>query len=219
MKVSVASTFMKSLDTLKSHESWLYKTYSFFHWDLWAFLSNVWKFRKELYEHRWWDYHFTLQMLYRSISIMEKGMHNGYEVRESRDKKILKMQRLLELLDNNINDMYIELAEKELGYELVFNEMKFEEINETDEANGKLYQLIDTDTESEKQLNHAIYKKSREIEESQWSEIWDILKGQSSEELSGQPLDLVQEKNTKSDNSKKDWNDIFNGTGLRGWWD
>ena len=30
MKVSVASTFMKSLDTLKSHESWLYKTYSFF---------------------------------------------------------------------------------------------------------------------------------------------------------------------------------------------
>lgn len=218
MKVSIGDTFIKSLDVIKSHESWLYKTYSFFRWDLWAFLSNVWVFRKELYQHRWWDYHFTLQMLYRSISIMEKGMHNGLEIRISRDKKILKMQRLLELLDNNIKDNYIELAEKELGYELVHNEIVFEEINETDDTDQKLYQLVDTDTESEKKLNNAIYNRVIEIEEEQWLEIWKILKGQSKEEFD-QPLDTMQKKSTKSSNSKKDWYEVFDGTGLRGWWD
>lgn len=219
MKLSIGDTFIKSLDAVKSHESWLYKTYSFFRWDLWAFLSNVWMFRKELYEHRWWDYHFTLQMLHRSISIMEKGMHGGLEVHASRDKKILKMQRLLELLDNNIKDSYIELAEKELGYELVYNEIIFEEINKTNKTDQKLYQLVNTDTEWEKQLNNAIYDRSREIEEAQWKEIWKILEGQSNKELSGQVLDSIQEKSTESANSKKDWNDIFDGTGLRGWWD
>jgi hypothetical protein len=218
MKVQFADTFTKSLKRMINHQSWWYKTYSFLRWDIWHFFSNVWKFRKELYEHRWWDYHFTLQMLYRSIAIMEKGMHAGLEIRESRDKKIQKMQRLMELLDNKINDKYIEIAEKELGYEMIMKEWKFEEIDRTDSNGEKLYQMIDTETDEERELNRKIIDKTSEIEEMQWNEIWEILKGKNFGDGSNKLMDVMQEKST-IDTNEHDWNDWFDGTGLRGWWD
>lgn len=218
MKVNITDTFTKSLKKLINHQSWWYKIYSFFRWDLWAFLSNIWKFRKELWEFRWWDYHFTLQMMRRSFAIMEKGMHNGLEVRESRDKKIKQMQRLIELLDNNIEDRYIELAEKELGYKLICRDFEFEEIDKTDTSDRKLYQLVDDETEEEKKLNKTIFDKIREIEEAQWKEIWKILEGQDIGDYSNQALILIQENEVKP-KKEKDWDSWFDGTGLRGWWD
>jgi hypothetical protein len=218
MKINITDTFTNSLKKLAMHESWWYKTYSFLRWDVWYFLSNIWKFRKELYEHRWWDYHFTLQMLYRSIAIMEKGMHDGLEIRESRDKKIQKMQRLMELLDNKINDKCIEIAEKELGYEMIMREWKFEEIDRTDSNGEKLYQMIDTETDEERELNRKILDKTSEIEEMQWNEIWEILKGKNFGDGSNKLMDVMQEKST-IDTNEHDWNDWFDGTGLRGWWD
>jgi hypothetical protein len=215
MNVNITDTFTKSLNRIAMYESWWYKTYSFFRRDLWYFFSNIWKFRKELYEHRWWDYRFTLEMLYRSIAIMEQGMHDGIEIRETREKKIQKMQRLLYLLDNKINDKYTEIAEKELGYEMEFGRWNFEEIEKTSEDGEKLYKLIDDETPEQRERNGKIIARSREIEESEWSEIWQILKGQDSEEFKNL-LDTVQIKSGKAD---KDWNDWFDGTGLRGWWD
>ena len=190
-----------------------YKVYSFFRWDLWHFFGNIWKFRRELWNHNWWDYHFTLEMLYRSISIMEKGMHDGLEIPETRYKKIQKMQRLLELLDNQINDRYIELAEKELGYEMIMKGFEFKEVDKTDSNGEPLYELIGNETEEEAELNRKIFDKCREIEETQWKEIWEILKGQEHTEY----INMVQHKSTEV--SQKDWNDWFDGTGLRGWWD
>jgi hypothetical protein len=213
MKINITDTFSKSLSKLSMHQTWWYKTYSFIRWDVWHFFSNVWKFRKELYEHRWWDYRFTLQMLYRSITIMEKGMHAGLEVRESREKKIQKMQRLLVLLDNKINDTYIELAEKELGYEMISKGFEFEEVEETNSNGKKLYRLADNETEEEKELNRKIFDRARELEKYQWDETWEILKGQDNTEY----IDMIQQKDTTG--KQKDWNDWFDGSGLRGWWD
>lgn len=190
-----------------------YKVYSFFAHDLWHFLSNIWRFRRELWNHSWWDYRFTLEMMYRSISIMEKGMHNGLEIPETRYKKIQKMQRLLELLDNQMNDKYIELAEKELGYEMVMKGFEFEEIDKTDSNGEKLYQLVDNETDEEKELNQKIFHKSRELEEEQWKEIWEILKGQEHTEY----VNMVQQKDITD--KETHWNDWFDGSGLRGWWD
>lgn len=191
--------------------------YEFFRYDIWYFIANVWKFRKELWEHRWWDYTFTLQMLYRSISIMEKEMHNGLEIRETRDKKIQKMQRLLQLLDNKINDRYIEIAEKELGYEMILNGFNFEEIDETDSNGEKLYRMVDNETDEEKELNTRLIDRSREIEESEWSEIWQIMKGQDISNYFHDEIDVTPEDSNKP--TKKNYNDWFDGTGLRGWWD
>lgn len=189
----------------------------FFRYDIWRFLANIWRFRKELYNHAWWDYHFTLQMLYRSISIMEKGMHNGLEIRETRDKKIQKMQRLLYLLDNKINDKYIDIAEDDLGSKLILHEWEFKEIDKLDSNGEPLYELIDKDTPEEKEINKKIFDKAREIEEQEWAEIWEILKGKNYDDGSEQLLDIMQDKSP--DSVEKDYDDWFDGTGLRSWWD
>lgn len=200
------------------NSNWFKSIYYFFI-DFSIFISNIWKFRRELWEHRWWDYTFPLQMLYRSVSIMERGMHNGLEVEETRNKKIQKMQRLLELLDNKINDRYIELAERDLGYEMILKPFEFEEIDNVDENGEKLYRMVDVETDEEKKLNQKIFDRSREIEETQWKEIWRILEGQDIGDYNNQMLDILQNKKVNSTNRKSEWNDWFDGTGLRGWWD
>ena len=213
------ANFSTTLNNIVSRESLLYKTYSFFRWDLWYFFSNIWKFRKELYNHRWWDYTFTLQMLHRSISIMEKGMHGGLEVKESRDKKIQKMQRVIELLKNTIDDNSIELAEKELGYELVMRDFLFNEIDKTDSNGEKLYELADLDTDDEKAANKKLFERARAIEEAQWSEIWEILKGQDIKDYSNTISQIKQETPTDGSEDYDHYNNWFDGTGLKGWWD
>ena len=76
-----------------------YKIWEFFRRGLPTFFKNIWKFRKELYSHDWWDYTFTLEILYRSLVIMEEGMSKkGMEVAETRNVKLKQIRRAIELL-------------------------------------------------------------------------------------------------------------------------
>lgn len=203
MKVGFGDSFTKSLKRLIMHQTWWYKTYDAISYDIPNFIKNIWRFRKELYNHRWWDYRFTLEMLYRSISIMEKDMSTkGLEVRESRDPKVKQMRRAIELLQHNMDDDYIERAESEIG-KLIMHDWEWEETRETSdnpmgEKNEKLYALIDRDTLEEKEHNRKVFERAKDIEDIEWNELWDIFKGT---------------KNSKSYGEK------YDGTDLRGWWD
>lgn len=192
MKVRFADSFIESLERLITHQTWWYKTYEFIRWDIWRFFSNVWKFRKELYNHRWWDYQFTLEMLERSLIIMEKGMHTGLEVKESRDKKIQKMQRAIQLIQNVRMDTYIEQAEAELG-KIIHHDWQFEEVY----ADG-FSELVDKNTSEEKEHNQRVFQRSHEIEKKEWNELWEIFKG------------------TKY---SKQYGKKYDGTDMRSWWD
>lgn len=191
MKVQFADSFTKSLKRMIRHQTWWYKTYEFIRWDIWHFFKNIWRFRKELYSHRWWDYRFTLEMLERSLIIMEEGMHDGLEVRESRDKKIQKMQRAIELLQNRREDNYTERAESELG-NLIMRDWEFEDVGDG------LYQIKDTDTIDEKEHNRRVFQRSHEIEEAEWKELWEIFKGTR---------------------YSKQYGKKYDGTDMRSWWD
>ena len=112
MEIKFADSFYDSLKTLARQNTWWYKTYKFLRWDIKNFVKNIWTFRKELWEHRWWDYRFTLNMFERSLGVLEKGMSTqGYEVPESRDPKVKALRRVLELLKNDREDNYIDRAE------------------------------------------------------------------------------------------------------------
>ena len=81
MEIKFADSFYDSLKVLARQSTWWYKTYKFLRWDIKHFIQNVWTFRKELWDHRWWDYRFTLNIFERSLDIQEKGMSTkGYEV-------------------------------------------------------------------------------------------------------------------------------------------
>ena len=191
MKVEFKDTFFESLEKLVWYDSNLWKVWSAIRYDIPLFFKNVWRFRKELYNHQWWDYRFHLEMMYRSLSIMEKGMsEKGIEVTETRNVKVQKMRRALELLKHNLDDDYIQRAELELG-ELTHKSIEFEPIEGSDS-----YRLVDTDTPAEKKHARKVYKRARVIEDKEWKELWDIFKGK--------PFTTWEK---------------YDGSDLRGWWD
>ncbi len=192
MKVHIADTFTKSLRKLMWQQHWIYKMYSLFRYDIPLFVKNVWRFRKELANHQWWDYRFNLEMLYRSLSITYEGMKNGgYEVRETREPKVKAMARALELLKHRLDDDYVDRAEAELG-ELIMHDWEFEE---ADDGN---YRLVDKETKKEKAHNRRVFKRALVIETKEWKELWSIIHGTKNSKIYGEGYD---------------------GSDLRSWWD
>jgi hypothetical protein len=94
----------------------------------------------------------------------------GIEVSESREPKVMKMRRALELLKNSREDNFIDRAEQELG-ELPHNPFEFEDMGDGS------HRLIDNDTPAERKHAQRIYKRARQIEEKEWKELWKIVDG------------------------------------------
>ena len=113
MKVEASESFFESLERLAWYDTKLWKVWDFIKRTIPRFFKNIWRFRKELAQHEWWDYRYTLEMLYRSLVIMESKMHDGMEIRETRDKKVEKMQRAIQLLKHKLDDDYTERIEAE----------------------------------------------------------------------------------------------------------
>ena len=192
MKVQITDSFTKSLKRLIWHQHWLYRTYALFRYDIPLFVKNVWRFRRELWNHQWWDYRYNLEMLYRSLSITYEGMKDrGYEVRETREPKVKAMARALELLKHKLDDDYVDRAEAELG-ELIMRDWEFEEVD-----NGN-FQIKDTETKKEKAHNRRVFKRALVIETTEWKELWSIIHGTKNSKIYGEGYD---------------------GSDLRSWWD
>ena len=191
MKVEASDSFFESLERLAWYDTKLWKVWDFIKITIPRFFKNIWRFRKELASHEWWDYRYTLEMLYRSLVIMESKMHDGMEIRETRDKKVIKMQRAIQLLKHKLDDDFTKRIEAELG-ELILHDWEFEELE-----NGN-HRVIDNDTPAERKHNRKIFKEAHKLEDKEWIELWNILKG------------------TKY---SKTWGDTFDGTDMRGWWD
>jgi hypothetical protein len=130
--------------------------------------------------------------------IANKIEKHGIEVDSSRMKKVEKMRRVIQLIKNYNEDLYIEMAEKELG-ELILHKLEFEPAPDHPGS----YQLVDKDTPEEKEHNRKVYTRSREIREQEWAELWDAIKGQDYSKF----------------DENIDFDDQFDGSGLRGWWD
>ena len=207
MKIEFKQTFFESVKDLIWHETKLWKVWAFIVRGIPNFFGNIWKFRKELYSHQWWDYRYTLEMLHRSLVIMEKELSvKGIENWPHREKKILKIRRAIQLLDNRLNDNYVEQAESELG-QLHSKPMDFEP---TEDGN---YRLIDNDTKEEKEHNRKVFKLSSTIDDREWRELWNIFKGQSMLDFKKYTKTLSKEEQETA------WDNWFNGSDMRGWWD
>ena len=199
MKILFTDTFEKSLKRLIRHSTWWYKTYDLFRYGIPRFIKNIWKFRKGLWNHYWFDHHGTLMMMEIGINdIANNTEKNGIEIDVSRLKKVAAMRRVVQIIQNYNNDVYLEMAEVELG-SLIHYDWEVEEV--LDEPG--LTQIVDKETDEEKIHNRKLFNRVHEIEKSEWNELFEILKGQDY---------------SKFDNNIE-WSEQFDGTGLRGWWD
>jgi hypothetical protein len=207
MKVEFKETFFESVEKLVWYDTKLWKIWEIISIGIPNFFKNIYLFRKELYNHKWYDYRYTLEMLHRSLTIMVSKLEkDGIEEDVSRGKKVTKIKRAIKLLDNRLKDNYIDQAEKELG-ELYSNHWEFEP---TEDGN---YRLIDNDTKDETAHNKRVFKLASTIDDREWRELWNIFKGQSI-------LDYKKHlKTIPKEEQKDEWNNWFNGSDMRGWWD
>jgi hypothetical protein len=200
MKVEFADSFWKSLKTLSRHQTWWYKTYEVFRYKIPMFFENLWYFRRELWEFRSWDYTFNLSLLKRSL---EKTVHTlefyGQEIESGRMKKVVKIKRVIELIDNVQNGDYIGRAEKELG-ELKNSDWLFDEREDTPE---------------EKEHNRKVFDLSHKLEQDEWKELCSIIQGQDYNEYKKIYDKLTPEEKVEEDH----WYKWYDGSGLKNWWD
>jgi hypothetical protein len=211
MKIGFADTFTKSIEKMIRQQTWWYKTYEFFRYDISRFIRNVWRFRKGLSRHYWWDHHGMLMFMEAALTDMSDRLEkDGLEIDISRLKKVEKMRRAIQLIKNYNQDLYIEMAEKELG-KLNLYDWEFETVPDSPD----LKRLVDKETEEEKVHNRKVFNRAREIGDSEWNELWQIFKGQDNEEYQKLKETLTEEQKREEDQYYK-W---FDGSDLRGWWD
>lgn len=176
MKITYTDTFFKSLKKLHRHNMFYYKVYSFFRYDIVRFFKNIYIFRKDLYQFQPWDYMFNLKIFKTSLEQLSKSLINGNEVDEYRFPKVKQVNRAIEILNNVIEDNYSEMAEKQLNMKLIFSD---------------LFSDVDNRSDEEKANTATIMNLTHKLEEDEWNELWDIIKGY----------------------------DYENGTGIKSWWD
>ena len=211
MKIGFADTFTKSIEKMIRQQTWWYKTYEFFRYDISRFIRNVWRFRKGLSRHYWWDHHGMLMFMEAALTDMSDRLEkDGSEIDSPRLKKVEKMRRAIQLIKNYNQDLYIEMAEKELG-KLNLYDWEFETVPDSPD----LKQLVDKESEEEKEHNRKVFERAREIGESEWNELWQIFKGQDNKEYQKLKETLTEEQKIEEDQYYK-W---FDGSDLRGWWD
>lgn len=174
------------------------KIYDLFRYDITRFVKNFWRFRKNLWNFRWYDYSYTLSLLRTSLQIMADNVETkGYEVDVSRLKKVAKMRRAIQIIDNMDFLTHLEMAEKELGS---LHESNWEFVPDGTEH----YSVKNDLSLEEKTHNHKVYERSREIENEEWNELWKILRGQRHEDYK---------------KSNVEWDEWFDGSGMNTWWD
>jgi hypothetical protein len=215
MEIKFADTFTKSLKRLARQNTWWYKTYSLFRYDFPRFFKNIWKFRKALWNHYWFDHHGTLRFMEIGIRDMaDKTEKYGLEVDHSRLKKVSAMRRAADLIKNYNEDLYLDMAEAELG-EISFNKPLFEQ----DEDNPDYYRMVDQDTPEESEHKKKVYARKREIEEQEWNELWTIIRGQDMDEFRAFYKKVKSGEADDFEKEQGEWDNWFDGTGMKGWWD
>lgn len=199
MKVTFADSFWKSLKRLSMHQTWWYKTYEVFRYKIPMFFENVWYFRKELWRFRSWDYTFNLMMLSRSL---EKTAHtlefHGWEIEETKNKKVEKIKRVIEIIKSLEESNYIKRAEDQIG-----------------ELRGVEFWEDKEDTPEDKEHNKKVFDLSTKIEEDEWEELFTILRGQNHKEYIKLMETQSEEEKWKTDL----WTKWFDGSGMKHWWD
>lgn len=199
MKVNTTDTFFDSLERLSMQQTWWYKSYECVRYDVPRFFKNIWRFRKALWNHHWWDHHAILQFMEIGLDDMSNKIElRGIEIDEMRLKKVDKMRRVAQLIRNYNEDNYVEQAEMELG-EIVRYEWEFVQ----DETNPELYTILDKETPEEKEHNRKVYDRAKEIQNAEWDELFTLLKGQDYSTFSND-IDFYSQ---------------CDGSGIRTWWD
>jgi hypothetical protein len=154
-------------------------------------LHNFWYFRKEIWNFRSWDYSLQLRLLRRSLIPLRDCLKDGYEEEVSRMKKVMAINEAIHIIDRILQDVYILDAEAQLGINFLSAD--------ADEAS-------------------KVVVLSHELANQDWKRLWRIFEGQNHNEYI-MLLDRNKIQSQFEDGHTDVWNQWFDGTDMRGWWD
>ena len=202
MEVKFKNTFFESFKRMINRERWHWKLWDLFRYDIPRFFRNLWLFRKNLWNHTWYNGDSSvLPWVKTAVDDMAWRIEkHGHEIEESRMKKVVKMRRLSYLIDVCVKDEFIDEAEKELGFKYVYYPFEFEEVL----GNDKVYTLKQNETPEDKENNSKLLNRSHEIQKEYWEELCAIIKGPDYDAMRA---------------SDEDWDKLYDGSDLRAWWD
>ena len=202
MEIRFKNTFFESFKRMINRERWYWKLWDLFRYDIPRFFHNLWLFRKNLWNHTWYNGDSSvLPWVKTAVDDMAWRIEkHGHEIEESRMKKVAKMRRLSYLIDVCVKDEFIDEAEKELGFKYVYYPFEFEEVL----GNDKVYTLKQNETPEDKENNSKLLNRSHEIQKEYWEEICAIIKGPDYDAMRA---------------SEEDWDKLYDGSDLRAWWD
>ena len=133
-------------------------------WGLWAlrkYFRVVWGMRD-------YDYHYNLHMMKFQLELLcERIEFRGNEVEEDRMKKVKDMRRVIELINNVLEDNFAERCGYDHNYKIKLVKC---------EDNSEFFELVTTETVEQKEVNSKALNKSFKLQEDEWNELWDIIK-------------------------------------------
>jgi hypothetical protein len=196
MKVKFADSFWESLDRMVKRKRWYWKAWDFIRYDIPKGIKNIIFFWKVIWNFRPWDHTYNLGIFAKSLEPLRDSIKNGYEVDVPRLKKVAKIERAIEILNNITEDKYIDIAEAQLGYEV---DTTF---------------TFDDEPEEIKEENRKIYDLSREIEDKEWKELWTIFQGQEHSHY----VMLLDRMSPEQRKNGDIWGNWYDGSGMKHWW-
>ena len=129
-------------------------------------IKNIWFFRKELWNHRNFDYIFSLIILRRSIQGLKQSIEENGKTGSFHSNNIIKnINETINLMDSIEEGDYVEKARLALKLEFTSSAVFKEE-------NGG-YRLVDLSGHESK-----IFDKATELEEKEWRRLFVLLAGE-----------------------------------------
>lgn len=136
-------------------------------------LKNFWKFRREIYSFRDYDYIFTLRVLKRLLEEQRDGMDTFLE----EGSKGTNINEAINYLGTIIDEDFYGMAEKEMGLKLVNKFEVYDDDNNFSVFNNNMLTL------EERENNKKIYERGNALSEEAWEKFFESLKNNES----GQP--------------------------------
>lgn len=201
MKVKFADSFFESLDRLIVRERWYWKTWDWIRYDFPKGVYNIFYFWRVVWNFRPWDSSYQFSFIQRGLPRLREAMANGYEIELSLNKKLEKVDIMIEILNRMEEDNYIAYAEKALGRSVdisygFFGSNDEQEPTEVTEANREIFDLATT------------------LEEDDWNEFIYLIKGQDMKDYK-EIHDNLSEEEKRDHDHYYTW---FDGSGIKSWW-
>jgi hypothetical protein len=202
MKVKFADSFFESLDRLITRERWYWKTWDWIRYDFPKGVYNIFYFWRVVWNFRPWDSGYQFSFMTRALPRLRDAIANGHEIELSRNKKLDKINIMIEILNRMEEDNYIAYAEKALGREVDTSYGIFGNPN------------LDEEPTEIRESNREIFDLATKLEQDDWNEFIYLIKGQDIEEYR-KLFDNLSEEEKREHDHYYTW---FDGSGIQSWW-